>query len=205
MMKLWKWIGFGLCLFLTAPLLFAGTITNEGKTPVKISGKSENGMVGGSTVLPGQTVPMRQKFLWLKHIPEGAPAEIRIKIVNDDGTTGYINTVGGQYTCPQAQQSPVREERAGTLSKPTLQPGYATNHSNVQLYLTTISSRGAQRTSVLMPGQTVTIPADVEEVKAQPFSHRSDLTIQVEVLMPDGSRQSILSPRGSVYLKEYNR
>ncbi|MBU9889244.1 MAG: hypothetical protein KTQ49_05190 [Candidatus Omnitrophica bacterium] len=191
----------GLCL---SPLpLFASSVTNEGPAPVKISIRSTSGITGGGTLLPGQSMPIRQSFQWLQHIPEGNTAEVRIKIVEDSGATGYITTSGGRYTSSSNPEKSFQERAAPPtpIVRP-LQPGYAINHSNVQLYITFISSHlGAQRTQVILPSQTITIPKDTVEVRTQPLNTSfADINVQVEVLMPDGSRQTIQSAQGSVYL-----
>lgn len=202
-MRMWKCAILGAILCLFASPLFAGSITNEGPSPVKVSGKSNKGISGGGTLRPGQTIPMRQPFLWLDHIPEGPATEIRIKIVDDNGITGYITTSGGRYTFPASPEKTAQEKTPPAAKPPQpLQPGYATNKSNIQLYITFISSRlGSQRTQVLLPSQTITVPKDTVEVRTQPLNTSfTDVNVLVEVLMPDGSRQSIQSSQGSVYL-----
>ena len=202
-MKGWKYAVLGSILCLLASPLFAGSITNEGPAPVKVSGRSTKGISGGGTLRPGQTIPMRQHFLWLEHVPEGPDTDIRIKIVEDNGATGYITTSGGKYTCTASGEKGAPEKTPpAAKSAPPLQPGYVTNHCNIQLYVTFISSLlGSQRTQVLMPSQTITVPKDTVEVRTQPLNSTfKDTNGQVEVLMPDGSRQSIPSSQGSVYL-----
>ena len=202
-MKALKFIGFSLILFFAATPLFAGSIINEGDSPVQVSGRTASGITGSVTLLPGQTSPIRQKFVWLKHVPGDSSKTIRIKIINDDGTTGYINSLGGQYTFPEAREKAYQEKRNVERPKPKLQPGYVTNNSNVQLYITTISSHlGAQRTLTAMPGQTLSLPEDVVEVRTQPLNSRADSKISLEVVLPDGSRHHISSPHGSAHLKE---
>lgn len=203
MIRSWKHILFVLFFcFITVPL-FAGSATNEGPAAVKVSLRTASGISGGGTLQPRQTLPIRQPFLWLEHIPEGSAPEIRIKVVEDSGVTGYITTSGGRYTC-SASPDKTLPEKAHPAAAPVrpLQPGYATNHSNVQLYITFISSHlGAQRTQVIMPSQTITVPKDTVEVRTQPLNTSfTDVNVQVEILMPDGSRQTIQSAQGSVYL-----
>ncbi len=202
-MRVWKCAALGAFFCLAASPLFAGSITNEGPAPVKISGRTAKGISGGGTLQPGQTTPMRQPFLWLDHVPEGTATEIRIKIVEDNGTIGYITTSGGRYTFAASPEKtlPVKAPPAAIPVQP-LQPGHVINRSNIQLYVTFISSRlGSQRTQVLLPSQTITVPRNTVEVRTQPLNTSfTDVTVLVEVLMPDGTRQSIQSPQGSVYL-----
>lgn len=187
-----------------ASLGIAGSVTNEGSSPVKLSIKTNQGITGGGTLRPGQTVPLRNNFLWLEHIPEGPSQEVRIKIAEDNGTTTYITSIGGRYTRPQTQNIVSAPAASFMPSKVKLQPGYVTNNSNVQIYVTFIGGRlGAQRTQVLLPSQTLTVPEDTVEVKTQPLnSSFRDATFFIEVLMPDGTRQSIQSAQGSVYTKQ---
>ncbi|HNX69050.1 MAG TPA: hypothetical protein PLL75_04795 [Candidatus Omnitrophota bacterium] len=192
---------FFLFFFLTMSSLFAGSITNEGDTPVKVSGKSVNGISGSSTIPPGKTAPIRQKFLWLEHIPEGREGEIRIKITEDNGTVGYITSPGEKYFFKDVPEKSGSEMAASATAAQPLKPGYATNYSNVQIYLTFISDRGAQRTQVAMPGQMITVPENTVEVRTEPFNTSyGDAIISVTVMMPDGAIHSIRSARGSVQL-----
>lgn len=201
-MRAWQCTILGLFFGLITSPLFAGSITNEGPAPVKISLKSSSGIGGGGTLQPGQTIPARQKLLWLEHVPEGPATEIRIKIVDDNGATSYITTSGGRHTfTPPVEETPKKKTPSAAESVPRLQPGHVTNHSNVQLYVTFVSSRlGSQRTQVVMPSQTLTVPQDTVEVRTQPVnSSFKDTSFFVEVVMPDGTQQTIRSAQGSVY------
>lgn len=87
----------GLFFFLIVSPLIAGTVTNEGPSAVRLSVKYKNGYGGNGMLPPGKTVPLRNDLMWLKHIPEDPKQEVRIKIVEDNGSTNYLTTKGGLY------------------------------------------------------------------------------------------------------------
>lgn len=193
-MKLSKIIGLSLSLFFILSPLFAASITNNGKTAVKLTGKSATGIIGALTIQPGQIMPIRQKFLWIEHVPDGPAEKINLKIMTDSGATGYITSPGERYVFPDSADSSLN-------SKPALKlrPGYALNGSNVQMYISLTNRGGGSRTSVLLPSQTMTIPEDTVEVKTEPFSNSfGDQVIQIEIVMPDGKRHVVRSSNETV-------
>ncbi|HOW59533.1 MAG TPA: hypothetical protein PLO78_07410 [Candidatus Omnitrophota bacterium] len=194
-MRLSRVICFNLLFIFVTPYLFAASITNEGDRPVKVNGKSASGIMMSLTLLPEKTLPIRQKVLWIEHVPEGPPQEIRIKIITDDGNPGYISSWGGRYVFSSVPAN------TGTGQKPAvkLRPGYATNYSNVQMYITATNRMGGKKTNVVMPNQSINIPENTVEVTTEPFNTSfGDQLIQVEIIMPDAKRHTIRSTRATV-------
>ncbi|HOW60020.1 MAG TPA: hypothetical protein PLO78_09895 [Candidatus Omnitrophota bacterium] len=79
-------------------------------------------------------------------------------------------------------------------SKPAsnLQAGRVSNNSNGEIYVFTTSRSGTEANRELMPGQSVDIPADTAEVKAELVDDSfGDEIIDVYVLMPDGSSHNL--------------
>jgi len=77
--------------------------------------------------------------------------------------------------------------------------GYATNDSNVEIYLTCVNRAGGEETQEIMPGQTLTVPAETVEVRAELVdSSMGDDDISVEIAMPDGQTRTLRALPGTV-------
>ena len=75
-----------------------------------------------------------------------------------------------------------------------LRSGRVTNDSNGEIYIYTTSRAGSEATWEVMPGQNIDIPADTVEVRAELVDDSfGDVSISVEVMMPDGSTHAINS------------
>lgn len=189
----------GLLFCLVSSRLFAASITNEGKTPIKLSGKTKSGVLAAMTINPGQTLPLRQTVLWVEHVIEGAHQNVNIKILEDNGTVGRIQTYGGRYTL--ANQQTIAPSGENNSKKPSisLQAGYALNNSNVEILVTLIKRSGRTVKQRIMPGQTANIPEDTIEVKLGSLnSHRGNEEVNLLVVMPDGKQHMIRSSRTSI-------
>ncbi len=170
--------------------LFAANVSNEGSTAVKISARSVQGISGGSTLQPGQTWSVKNDPAWIEHIPDNRSTPVRIKIIENDGKTGYISTPGGRYTF----QQPVQTQPAAKTGKPRVKhaTGYADNRSNVALSLNIMSPSGSQNFVLLRPGQKTVIPEDAVEVRVDQHGWVSgDAQISLSVVMPDGKESVV--------------
>jgi hypothetical protein len=189
-----------LCLSscLTASVLFAASVTNEGKTAVKLGGKTKSGTLASMTINPGQTLPIRQPVLWIEHITDGANEDVNIKVLENDGRSGWITTPGGRYDFAQQPEKP---QASPGVKKPAipLQAGYAKNNGNIQIFLT-VSKQGGQTVNHrVMPGQTVTIPEDTVEVKLGSLgSNRGNEEVFLLIVMPDGKQHIVRSPKTTI-------
>ncbi len=190
-------VGF-VCLVFGATQLLAASISNEGTAPVRVTGKSTNGVLIDTVLPPGQTKPIRQPFLWVEHVPDGSTQEVKICITENDGTKGYIKSVGGRYTAMEAREKPQPAFLFDQEAPTPLQPGFATNNSNVMLSLKLIRADGSYELQTLMPGNTTGVSQDMVEVQIPEFAiDRPDQSVRVNVVMPDGSRHELRTLKAS--------
>jgi len=185
-------------LFFFAPAcLFAASITNEGDTIVKVSARSAQGISGGGSIRPGQSLNLKNDASWIEHVPEGGSAQVRLKIIENDGKTGYISTPGGRYTFQTSTESKFtpQTEKKG----PGLATGYADNRSNVAMSLNIVNRTGAQSFFVLRPGQKTVISEDTVEVRVDQQGWVSgDAQISLSVVMPDGKERVVRTSHATV-------
>ena len=178
---------FCLTFLLVSPCLFSASITNEGDTIVKINGRSSKGILGAASIQPGQTFPIKQSTEWIEHVPTGASSQVRLKIVENNGQIGYIDTSGGRYTFQRPS-----EQKVVVAEKKKMSSGSAANHSNVAMSLNFVGPNSTQSFLVLRPGEKCEIPADTVQVRTDQYGWASgDSQISVSVIMPDGSERVI--------------
>ncbi len=176
--------------FSASSYLFAASVTNEGETTVKMSARSSQGITGGGSIKPGQSLHLKNDVLWIEHVLEGGSVQVRLKIIGNDGRAGYINTPGGRYTFQPVVESkptsPTEKKRSNLAS------GYADNRSNVALSLNIVNRTKAQNFLVLRPGQKTVIPEDTVEVRVDQYGWVSgDAQISLSVVMPDGKERVV--------------
>jgi len=181
-------------VFLSAPaLLSAASVTNEGEATVKVSVRSAQGISGGGSIQPGKSLQLKSEILWIEHVPEGAASQVQLKIVENDGRTGFIRAPGGRYTfqkTPGSQPVGIREEK---IEKPmSSTAGYAENRGNVPMSLSLIDSKNQQSYTLLLAGQKGVIPKEIVEVIVDRYGWSSgDVRITVFIVMPDGKEHTI--------------
>jgi hypothetical protein len=171
-------------------VLLAASVSNEGDTAVKVSARSVKGISGGSTLQPGQIWSVKNDPAWIEHVPDNRSMPVRIKIVENDGKTGYISVPGGRYTFQQA----VETQPATPTKKPRMRhtSGYADNRSNVALSLNIVGPTGAQNFVLLRPGQKTVISDDTVEVRVEQYGWVSgDAQIFLSLMMPDGKEHVV--------------
>ncbi len=182
---------FLLVFFFAAGSLFAASITNEGATTVKVSARSVQGISGGGSIKPGQSLNLKNDASWIEHVPEGGSAQVRLKIVENDGKVGFISTSGGRYTFQNVVESKA-SNGTGKKKGSGLISGYADNRSNVALSINIVDQSRAQNFLVLRPGQKTVIPEDTVEVRVDQYGWVSgDAQISLSVVMPDGKERVV--------------
>lgn len=197
-----RWLPILIFLFsflsVLAPL-FAASITNEGDTIVKVSARSNKGISGGGAIQPGQSLNLRNNIAWVEHVPEGGSTQVHLRIIENDGTVGYISTSGGRYTFRAVKESdPAAQPEK---KKSNLATGYADNRSNVAMSLNIVNRSGAQNFVVLRPAQRTVIPEDTVEVRVDQHGWVSgDAQISLSVFMPDGKERVVRTSHAVVRL-----
>jgi hypothetical protein len=183
---------FILLVFLAAPpRLFSASIINEGETTAKVNARSNQGITGGGSIKPGQSLHLKDGILWIEHVPEGVPSPVRLKIIQNDGTTGYISTSGGRYVFQQAEgtRSAAETEKK---TRTVLTEGHAENRSNLTMLLSLIAKGNRQSYLLLLPAQKAVIPKDTVEVIADRHGWSSgDIQIALFLTMPDGKEHIV--------------
>lgn len=85
------------------------------------------------------------------------------------------------------------------------QTGSVTNNCNGEVYLTFVSRTGQENSKTVMPGQSVPVPEDTIEVKAELLNDvYGDETTSVDITMPDGSSHMLQSLPGSARIPGQN-
>ena len=192
-----------LFVFLLLPAsLFSASITNEGRTIVKVNARSSQGIVGGGSIKPGQNLHLKNDVLWIEEVPEGGASQVQLKIIENDGRIGYINTSGGRYTFQLAAKSqPIALKEKKT--QVALTEGYSENRSNLAMLLSLIDKGNKQSYSLLLPGQKGAIPKDTVEVIADRHGWSSgDVKIALFLVMPDGKEHMIQTSHAVVRIDE---
>jgi hypothetical protein len=164
-----------------------------------VSARSAQGISGGGSIRPGQSLNLKNDASWIEHVPEGGSVQVRLKIIENDGKTGYISTPGGRYTFQQGveSKSTTRMEKKGS----GLATGYADNRSNVAMSLNIVNRTGAQNFIVLRPGQRTVIPEDTGEVRVDQHGWVSgDAQISLSIVMPDGKERVVRTSHAVVRL-----
>ena len=185
---------------IAAPCLFAASITNEGKATAKVNMRSAQGIVGGGSIKPGQSLHLKSDLLWIEHVPEGSLSPVQLTIVENDGRIGSIHTFGGRYTFQNAAgtEPAVKKEKK---TQGVLMPGYAENRSNLAMLLSLIDAKKQQSYTLLMPGQKGVIPKETVEVIADRNGWSSgDVQITLFIVMPDGKEHTIKTSHAVVQI-----
>lgn len=173
------------------PGLFAASISNEGKETVKVNARSAQGIMGGGSLKPGQSLPVKSDVLWIEHVPEGRASGVSLRITEDDGRSGFINTPGGRYAFQRAVELSTGGNAEKKISSAPV-PGYAENQSNTAMLLSLIDRRNKQSYSLLLPGQKSVIPQDTVKVISDRHGWSSgDVKIALFLIMPDGKQRMI--------------
>lgn len=185
-------------------------IINEGDQIVRLSGRKKGGVIGSLTIQPGQSIPITDQLEQLSHVSNnsGRPENVKILIIEPDGTRGSITSVGGKYILGQGgSRSGYMTPYVPDRRKPSviLQPGSVKNRSNIAVFIA-YSMPNNIRSGILnlQPDQYGTFPKEVTEVTLRVRDRvRDNDEIAVYVTMPDGSQQ-VLSGDGATARLEGN-
>lgn len=159
---------------------------------MKVNARSAQGIVGGGSLKPGQNLNLKSDVLWIEHVPEGGSTEVRLKIIENDGRVGSINSPGGRYTFKPASGSGSGVKTEKKTSPQVLVSGYADNLGSSAMLLSLIDKGNAQSYLLVLPGQKVTIPQDTVEVIVDRHGWSSgDVQIILFLVMPDGKEHTI--------------
>ncbi len=193
------------CFFLSgSPRLFSASIINEGQTLAKVNLRSTKGIVAGGSLKPGQNLHLKSEIAWIEHVPEGSASTVSLKIIENDGRVGRIDTPGGRYTFQhlsgtQTQPAAEKEEKPRPA---LLASGYAENNGNLAMLLSLVDKNNHQKYSLLLAGQKTEIPRDTVEVIVDQHGWTSgDVKISLLILMPDGKEQTVQTPHAVVRIK----
>lgn len=176
--------------------LFASSVTNDGPDPVELSGETQSRVFASLTVQPGQTMVLQQRLLWVQHVPRnGASRPVNVRIVEDDGTYGLIQSPGGRYYFSnRPAPTPPDPDSYAAERKPVGQTGLASNNSNTPVLLTITKKNGASRQVELYASQVGDIPPETVRVKVETLGPMlGDEMISVIIVMPDGRQRLVQS------------
>ncbi len=169
-------------LFLFPMASLFAAITNESNGNIQIEITKESGDPNRLTMYPGQSteIPIgaTQITVVSSHFGRGDEV-VKIKIVENEGLTGYITKTNMPYILGREDVS--EEDKAAYKSI------RATNQSNVPLDLAVTKKNGNTTILKILPAQSMNLPEDTAEVKVTPStSLRGDENIKLEMRMLNG-------------------